>query len=203
MVGTTDGCVSDTVNITVTVGACQLILNEFSATGCHSYNWNGTVYTTSGDYQQHLYNDLGCDSVVTLHLTIYPNQGVARTVDACGSYTWYQQHFTQSGTYTFAYYDGNGCKVEYGATGFAHGQGSFVYEAAAATASQTLIVIDYLTANTTYDFYVRAICGGNDTSAWSPVTTEKTLCNVISNFPWTETFNNLTAGILIITPMLP
>ena len=112
VVGTTDGCVSDTVNITVTVGACQLILNEFSATGCHSYNWNGTVYTTSGDYQQHLYNDLGCDSVVTLHLTIYPNQGVARTVDACGSYTWYQQHFTQSGTYTFAYYDGNGCIQE-------------------------------------------------------------------------------------------
>ena len=112
VLGTTDGCVSDTVFVTVNVGDCQLILNEFSATGCGSYNWNGTVYTASGDYQQHLYNDTGCDSVVTLHLTIYPNQGVAQTVNACGSYTWYQQRFTQSGTYTFAYYDGHGCIQE-------------------------------------------------------------------------------------------
>ena len=109
VVGTTDGCSSDTVSITVNVGNCVLILNEFSATGCGSYTWNNTVYTTSGDYQQLLQNDLGCDSLVTLHLTIYPQHGETRTVDACGSYDWYQITYTQSGTYTFSYYDGNGC----------------------------------------------------------------------------------------------
>ncbi len=112
VVGTTDGCESETVSITVNVGNCTLITSEFTATGCGSYTWNGTVYKQSGDYQQLLVNDLGCDSLVTLHLTIYPNSGVAQSVNACGSYLWYHQNLTESGTYTFAYYDGNGCIQE-------------------------------------------------------------------------------------------
>ena len=112
VVGTTDGCESESVSITVNVGNCTLITSEFTATGCVSYTWNGTVYEQSGDYQQLLVNDLGCDSLVTLHLTIYPNRGVAQTVNACGSYLWYHQNLTESGTYTFAYYDGNGCIQE-------------------------------------------------------------------------------------------
>ena len=112
VVGTTDGCESESVSITVNVGNCTLITSEFTATGCGRYTWNGTVYEQSGDYQQLLVNDLGCDSLVTLHLTIYPNSGVAQTVNACGSYLWYHQNLTESGTYTFAYYDGNGCIQE-------------------------------------------------------------------------------------------
>ena len=88
-----------------------------------------------------------------------------------------------------------GYQVEYGATGFAHGQGSFVYEAVAATTNQPLIVVDNLTANTTYDFYVRAICGTGDTSAWSGVTTERTACGVIGTLPYTENFNSYTGTI--------
>ena len=112
VVGTTDGCESESVSITVNVGNCTLITSEFTATGCGRYTWNGTVYEQSGDYQQLLVNDLGCDSLVTLHLTIYPNSGVAQSVNACGSYLWYHQNLTESGTYTFAYYDGNGCIQE-------------------------------------------------------------------------------------------
>ena len=87
-----------------------------------------------------------------------------------------------------------GYQVEYGATGFAQGQGTTIFESAAST-PPTIIAISGLTANTTYDFYVRAICGAGDTSAWSPVTTEKTLCDAISTLPWTENFNTLTSGI--------
>ncbi len=112
VVGTTDGCESESVSITVNVGNCTLITSEFTATGCGRYTWNGIVYEQSGDYQQLLVNDLGCDSLVTLHLTIYPNSGVAQSVNACGSYLWYHQNLTESGTYTFAYYDGNGCIQE-------------------------------------------------------------------------------------------
>ena len=39
-------------------------------TSCNSYDWNGTVYTSSGSYTQTLQTTAGCDSVVTLTLTI-------------------------------------------------------------------------------------------------------------------------------------
>ena len=50
--------------------------NEFSETACESYTWNGSTYTTSGDYEQTFTAASGADSIVTLHLTILkPNAG--------------------------------------------------------------------------------------------------------------------------------
>ena len=45
--------------------------SETSAIACRSYTWHGHTYTESGDYNDTLTNALGCDSVVTLHLTIH------------------------------------------------------------------------------------------------------------------------------------
>ncbi|MBI5219847.1 MAG: delta-60 repeat domain-containing protein [Bacteroidia bacterium] len=48
-------------------------INTFSSiteTACDSYTLNGQTYTASGTYTQTLTNAAGCDSVVTLHLTI-------------------------------------------------------------------------------------------------------------------------------------
>ena len=39
-------------------------------TGCEAYVWNGEMYTESGIYKQHFPSLSGCDSVVTLQLTI-------------------------------------------------------------------------------------------------------------------------------------
>ena len=46
---------------------------EFTATACDSYVWAGTTYDVEGthDYTQTFTNVYGCDSVVTMHLTIY------------------------------------------------------------------------------------------------------------------------------------
>lgn len=44
--------------------------SEFSDTACVQYSWNGHTYATTGDYEQHLTAPDGCDSTVTLHLTI-------------------------------------------------------------------------------------------------------------------------------------
>ena len=52
--------------------------------------------------------------------------------------------------------------VEYGVTGFAHGDGTIISETATTTES-----ISGLDPNTTYDFYVQSICGGGDFSAWA------------------------------------
>lgn len=65
----TEGCNS---NLTL-----QLMVNEpaasaFSATAHGSYTWNGVTYYESGEYTQTFTGANGCDSVVTLHLTISP-----------------------------------------------------------------------------------------------------------------------------------
>src|SRR5690606_18281052 len=45
-----------------------------------------------------------------------------------------------------------------------------------------------LTAQTTYEFYVRSICGTNDTSAWSGPYVFTTPCNTVTTFPFLEDF---------------
>ena len=61
-------------------------------TACGSYTWsaNGTLYTTSGVYTAVLAgaNTQGCDSTVTLDLTIAGSTSGTDTQTACDSYTW-------------------------------------------------------------------------------------------------------------------
>jgi hypothetical protein len=55
-----------------------------------------------------LTNVAGCDSIVTLNLSINSTTSSA-TQAACESYTWNGQTYTQSGTYTFTSTNANGC----------------------------------------------------------------------------------------------
>ena len=48
--------------------------SEFSITESGSYTWNNQTYNQSGDYIQVFESENGCDSTVTLHLTI--TQGI-------------------------------------------------------------------------------------------------------------------------------
>ena len=74
-----------------------------------SYIWNGDTYTQSGEYTFNTVAANGCDSVVTLHLTINKTQYAEETVVACDSYTWNGDTYTQSGEYTFSTVAANGC----------------------------------------------------------------------------------------------
>ena len=56
------------VNLYLTV--LPVSLHEFSEVACISYTWNDFVYTKSGDYVKTFTAANGCDSIVTLHLTI-------------------------------------------------------------------------------------------------------------------------------------
>lgn len=61
------------------------------------------------------------------------------------------------------------------------------------TVSNTNVVINGLAPSTVYKVWVRAACGegfGN----WSPAKTFTTACVGVSTFPWTEGFENITAG---------
>ena len=82
---------------------------EESVTACDSYEWNGETYTASGEYTTRLANMNGCDSIVTLHLTINQTQYAEETVVACDSYTWNGETYTVSGEYTYTTTASNGC----------------------------------------------------------------------------------------------
>ncbi len=63
-------------------------------------------------------------------------------------------------------------QIRYGPTGFPLATGGTTIP----TPTKPYTLNPPLTPNTTYDYYVRSICGAGDTSAWSPVTTFTTAC---------------------------
>ena len=57
----------------------------------------------------YLFTEKGCDSVITLHLTINMPENTATTVHACDPYLWNDQMYNSTGSYTFVHPDENGC----------------------------------------------------------------------------------------------
>lgn len=66
-VSSSNGC-SDTASQAIVVLAGSVL--ELTETSCDSYEWNGQIYTESGDYSISTPGEGGCDNVTTLHLTI-------------------------------------------------------------------------------------------------------------------------------------
>lgn len=63
-------------------------------------------------------------------------------------------------------------QIKYGATGFNPATaGTSIF-----TATKPYTLNPPLTPTTGYSYFVRAVCGANDTSAWSPITNFTTLC---------------------------
>ena len=82
---------------------------DTTAVECEMFNWYGTEYTVSGDYQHILTNSYGYDSILTMHLTINHGSHNAENQTACESYTWHGNNYTANGTYTYEYTNGVGC----------------------------------------------------------------------------------------------
>ena len=80
----------------------------------------------------------------------------------------------QSATQLALTWDTNGSndfQVEYGPAGFTRGTGTLL------TTTVNSIVIPGLTSLTSYDVYVRSICGSVDTGSWSQGTFQTTMCD--------------------------
>lgn len=58
--------------------------------------------------------------------------------------------------------------------------------------AQDTITLTGLSASTSYHIFVRSLCSDDDISFWTPLLF-KTLCGEITQFPYTEGFENLTA----------
>jgi hypothetical protein len=83
--------------------------NTITESACSSFSLNGQTYTQSGTYTQVRTNAAGCDSTITLNLTI--NQPTTNTIteSACSSYSLNGQTYSQSGTYTQVITNAAGC----------------------------------------------------------------------------------------------
>ena len=96
----------------------NLTINYSSAssqtiTACDSYIWptDAITYTNSGIYTSTLTNEAGCDSIVTLNLTIGNSYSNTSIVTACSGYIWGANSttYTTSGLYTVSYLTVSGC----------------------------------------------------------------------------------------------
>ena len=59
---------------------------------CDSLVWQGTTYNTTGLYHDTLQTSVGCDSVISLNLTINNASTGDTTATACDSIVWYGTH---------------------------------------------------------------------------------------------------------------
>jgi hypothetical protein len=89
------GCDS-VINLNLTINTTQFGTEVVSA--CNTYTWiNGVTYTANNTTAKDtLISITGCDSIVTLNLTIlYPSSGI-EVVTACDSYYWNGVMYTSS-----------------------------------------------------------------------------------------------------------
>ena len=90
------------------------ITTSFNDTICDgdSYIWEGISYTAAGNYTKTLQTIYGCDSVVTLHLSLWPKSpAVKDTAWICAgeSYIWEGGSYDAAGDYTKTFQTIHGC----------------------------------------------------------------------------------------------
>ncbi len=103
------GCVGQSAKIDINQPSSTATTSNTYITACSAYNWNGTFYSTAGDYTFKTTSVKGCDSFAILHLTMKPKPSSDTSVKACNSYTWNGTAYTASGDYSFVVPGTNGC----------------------------------------------------------------------------------------------
>ncbi|HLP50261.1 MAG TPA: T9SS type A sorting domain-containing protein [Chitinophagales bacterium] len=99
--------------ITLTLSLKQNSSSVFSTVICPSetYFFNGAERNVSGAYRDTLVNSAGCDSIVTLNLTVLPSEFTTLQASICAGsvYQFGAQQLTTAGTYTDTLTAFNGC----------------------------------------------------------------------------------------------
>jgi hypothetical protein len=90
---------------------CLSTSNTITTSSCSSYNApDGQVFTQSGQYTSTLTNVAGCDSIITINLTIHQPTSSSINESACKEYIAPDgQVYTQSGSYTSIIPNAAGC----------------------------------------------------------------------------------------------
>lgn len=98
-------------HFTMKIADCLPSSDSISPSACSSYTTpsGNATYTTSGTYSDTLVNVAGCDSILTIFLTIEQATASSETETACGSYTWQGMTLSTSGTYQDTIMNAAGC----------------------------------------------------------------------------------------------
>jgi hypothetical protein len=87
--------------------------SSLSITYCDRYTWtqNSVDYLASGIYKDTITNSAGCDSIITLNLTINNSSTSILSITACDNYTWAQNsvNYLTSGIYKDTIANSEGC----------------------------------------------------------------------------------------------
>ena len=88
---------------------CILNTRDTAAVACNSFDWHGITYTSSGTPTHTIINVIGCDSLVTLNLTITNSNTGDTSAVACDSFDWYGTTYITSGVPTHTLTNSAGC----------------------------------------------------------------------------------------------
>ena len=104
------GCDS-VVDLTLTVGTVYRDTIQASICGNATYALGNQTLTASGTYTETFTSQNGCDSSVTVDLTVYPvyNKTISATICNGGAYFLKDQWFTSFGIYTKVFQTVHGC----------------------------------------------------------------------------------------------
>ncbi|MBR6065341.1 MAG: hypothetical protein IKP57_02840 [Paludibacteraceae bacterium] len=102
-----------TLHLTIEQATCTTTFGDTTAVAYDSFTWYEETLATSGDYTHVLTNAAGCDSILTLHLTIEQATCTTTfgdtTAVVCESFRWYSQTLATSGDYTHVLMNAAGC----------------------------------------------------------------------------------------------
>lgn len=104
----------DDVSVTACGPGCSVdsTINIHICPSALPYTWNGITYTTSGSYSNTFVTTAGCDSIVTLNLTVLQTGTGITNATVCSSqlpYSWNGNNYTASGSYDITLTAASGC----------------------------------------------------------------------------------------------
>ncbi len=89
---------------------CSPTFGSIDTVACYAFtSTGGNTYTSTGTYTEAFVNADGCDSLVTINVTINDTARETITAVECGSYTLNTETYDTSGTYTQAFTSAAGC----------------------------------------------------------------------------------------------
>lgn len=88
---------------------CAPTYGEQFETACDSLLWHEEWRKASGDYEYVTKNADGCDSIITLHLTIHHATKGDTAVTACKTFVWHGTTYTESAEPTITLTNSHGC----------------------------------------------------------------------------------------------
>jgi hypothetical protein len=98
-------------NFVLKLGQCAITNSTVNVTSCGNYTTpSGMVYSTSGIYSDTIVNANGCDSIISINLTVNNSTFSNTSITSCGNYTSPSGNiWSTSGMYTDTLQNANGC----------------------------------------------------------------------------------------------